>query len=358
MGGSERKTVKVVNALSQSGRNVHLAYLDTEHTLRSGLSDRVPVICLERRGRISFRAARALRTYVLRFGITRIVCMNLYPLLYGHIVRSVLRGRKPSLVLMINTTEHASARAERLMAVYRPLMRRTQKIVFGCAAQRDIWMQRYRLDGDKCDVIYNGVDSARFSPDATKAASDQMRRELEIRDDDFVVGTVGQLRPVNNQAELIAAIARIRHSVPNVRLVIAGDGPNRAGLEALAKASGLADRIQFLGEIADVRPVLQVLNVFVLPSISETFSNAALEAMSMGTAVILTDTGGAREMVTHGVEGFLYRPGDVDTLGSLLVRLSREPEMQRNLGTHAREAVLEKFSAKRMFDDYESRVIV
>jgi glycosyltransferase involved in cell wall biosynthesis len=137
--------------------------------------------------------------------------------------------------------------------------------------------------------------------------------------------------------------------------LVVGDGPERAALERLAQATGLAEHIRFVGEMSDVRQALYAMDVFALTSIkSETFSNAALEAMAMARPVVLSQLGGAAEMVDPGRTGYLYPVGDVEGLTAYLRRLAEDTEHRRKLGREARQRVLERFAFERMIDGYEA----
>ena len=167
VGGSERKTVAAVNELHRTGWGVHLAYLDARTALLDSVSSGIPVLFLARKGKLSFSAIRKLRTYIRREGISKIVCVNLYPLLYAQAASGLLPARqRPTIVLMVNTTEHARRKERRQMLLYRVLMRRAQRVIFGCRAQRQLWIRRFGLDERKCGVIYNGIDDQRFAPGA------------------------------------------------------------------------------------------------------------------------------------------------------------------------------------------------
>jgi glycosyltransferase involved in cell wall biosynthesis len=358
IGGSERKSVRVVNALCNAGHDVRLGYLNGPHTLRDEIDVSVPVRFFDRRGKFSLRVAWALRNFVKQSGTKRIVCINLYPLLYAYVARATLPSRfRPSIVLMVNTTQHADRRAERLMAVYRRLMPRVNRIIFGCKAQRDLWISKYGLKSEICDVIYNGIDEKRFSRDAVRSETSMLRQHLGIPRDAFVIGTVGQLRREKNQKELVSMLGEVKDSLPAAVLVIAGDGPDRDILDDSINSLGLTHRVWLLGQVDDVRPVLANMDVFVLPSISETFSNAALEAMAMGVPVVLTDTGGAREMLEEGDNGFLYQRGEITQLAALLTSMFADREQLRQMQVSARGVVLQRFTSTRMLLDYERRVL-
>ncbi len=358
IGGSERKTVGVVNDLHSKGWNVHLAYLDPRTPLLKNVSSGVPAIYLERRGKLSIAAISALRAYVHQERISKIVCVNQYPLIYAQAALGLLpRRRRPAVILSVNATEQTSTKEQMQMLLYRPLIRRAHKVIFGCRLQLELWVSRYGLDRQKCSVIYNGIDEARFSPVVAGAKPGPAELGFNLHDSDFVIGAVGTLWSNKNHVELIAALSHLKDTLPNARLVIAGEGPERERLEAAARASGLSDRVSLLGELDDVRPILQVTDVFVLPSISETFSNAALEAMSMEKAVILSNTGGMSEMVRDGVDGYIYERGDVGHLATLIAQLASAPDSRRTIGRNARCTVLERFTFDRMASEYQQLLL-
>jgi len=316
------------------------------------------VVYLGRQGKLSFAAIKTLRAYILCEDISKVVCVSLYPLLYAEAAIGLLSSRrKPSVIAMVNATEHAGRKARIQMLVYRPLMRRAHKVVFGCRAQLNLWINRYALDEQKCDVIYNGIDEARFTPGAAGDRPGTSEINFNLSDSDFVIGAIGTLWPNKNHIELVATLTQMKDRLPNARLVIAGEGPERERLEAAVEESGLSDRVTLLGEIDDVRPILEVMDVFVLPSISETFSNAALEAMAMEKVVILSNTGGAPEMVRDGEDGYCYEQGNIGDLAALIEQLASDPDRRREIGRNAREAVTERFSFARMLGEYRRRVL-
>lgn len=352
VGGSERKIVRIANDLHRREYKIHLAYFNKPDYLRKDLDPDIPVVFLNRAGKVSMRALRRLKKYVRIQGITRIICVNLYPLLYGMTV-AYLRGRQDtSCVVLVNTTDLLGAKAPRLMTLYAPLLRRADKVVFGCEYQLEQWVNQYGLPKSKCEYIYNGVDVHWYSM-AVEHAKDDLRRSLGLNAGDLVVGSVGVLRPEKQYKDLIRAVERLARNNDSLRAVIVGDGPERVELERFVNDRDLKDKVVFLGEVLDVRPILAIMDVFVLTSVTETFSNAALEAMSMGKPVILTNIGGAQEMVREGRNGYLYKKGNVDELVVLLKRLLGDLELRGRLGENARRIVGEKFTFSRMVDQYE-----
>lgn len=301
IGGSEKKTVGIVNRLTAEGVSVHLGYLNPPETLLSDLDQRVPRVCLDRRGRLSWYSVQRLERYVRAHDIARIIAINLYPLLYASCLRLVMGAVAPAIVVTVNTTRFAGYKEKAQMTIYAPLLRRADRIVFGCSDQLHLWTTRYRLPGDRCAFVYNGVDSQYFSIAAMVASVVEHRAAFGFAPDEFVVGTVGQFRREKQQTDLIEAIRRLRAMGVRASGLIVGAGECEAALKQCARSVGMLDYIRFPGELGDVRPALAAMDAFALTSVAvETFSNAALEAMSMGRAVVLSDLGGAREMVWRG----------------------------------------------------------
>jgi len=354
IGGSERKTVRVVNALHRRGHNIHLAWLNGPETLRHEIAPGVPVICLDRHGKFSWRALRRLERYVREQGIARIVCMNQYPFLYAKALCLVMGNAAPSCVVTVNVTEFTSRKEAAQMVLYLPLMRRADELVFGSEYQLDLWVERYRLPRGKCRYIHNGVDSDHFSVLATGSPATDHRAAFCLGPDDFVVGTVGMFRPEKQQGDLIEAVARLRAQGMSAFALIVGSGVKAPVLKKLAADAGVTDYIRFPGEMRDVRPALAAMDVFVSTSVSETFSNAAIEAMAMSRPVVLSDVGGTREMVWEGVNGRLYPASDVGRLTAVLEGLASDQLDARRMGEEARRIAIERFSFSRMVNEYEA----
>lgn len=354
IGGSERKTVRVVNALHRRGRSVQLAWLNGPESLRQEIDADVPSVCLDRRGKFSLRTLRRLEQQVRAHGIARIICMNLYPLLYAKALRLVMGSAAPSCVVTVNTTEFASRKEALQMALYAPLMRHADGVVFGSDYQLGLWAERYRLPREKCRYIHNGVDSNHFSAQAIGLSDADHRATFGLGQSDFVVGTVGMFRPEKQQRDLIEVVVRLRAQGLRAFALIVGGGEKEPALKKQAADAGITNYIRFLGEVRDVRPALAAMDVFVSTSMSETFSNAALEAMAMGRPVVLSDVGGAREMVWDDINGYLYPVSDVDRLAAILEKLATNLPATRAIGEEARQIAVERFSFSRMVDEYEA----
>jgi len=354
IGGSETKVVRIANALTSQGRQqIAIGWLSEPSTLAAEIDARIPRLFLQRRMRADIPAALRLSRWIREHRPQSIVCVNLYPTLYALAARSLARIRVPCVAL-VNTTEFANRKeALQMRAVYRHTLARMYRVVYGCDCQRQLWLTRYGLDPGKSLTIYNGVRLERFNRAASPRSRESVRSELGLSPNEFVVGTVGAMRTEKAQADLLDAVAALTGQMTPVRTMLVGDGPLRSSLEERARTNHIADRVIFLGAQADVRPFLLAMDVFVLPSLSETFSNAALEAMAMGIPVVLTDTGGAPEMVVRGETGALFAPGNVSELASRLRELIVSPETRQRFSERALRRVVERFTFEGMLDQYD-----
>jgi glycosyltransferase involved in cell wall biosynthesis len=149
---------------------------------------------------------------------------------------------------------------------------------------------------------------------------------------------VAKLRAEKGHEILLDALALVRRRVPDVRLVLVGDGERRAALEARAAALGLRDCVDFAGAVPEVWPYLARAHVFALASRSEAFGIAAVEALAAGLPVVGPATGGLLDLVQPGVTGQLFPPGDHRALAEALIQLLSESTVRERMSEAAREA--------------------
>ncbi len=201
------------------------------------------------------------------------------------------------------------------------------------------------------EVIPNFVDTEHFTP---PAAPDRARFAalFGAAVDGPILFHVSNFRPVKRINDLIDVLARVRRQVP-ARLVLVGDGPERAQAEQLARARAVADSVCFLGKRADFVEYLQHADAFVLPSESESFGVAALEALSAGVPVCAYRVGGLPEVVTEAV-GRLVEPFDIDALARAVLEVVTNPARRLQLGAAARDHARAHFRLEPALDRYEA----
>ena len=351
IGGSERKIVRLANRLKADGVHVALACMNGPFTIESSISRDVPCLKLERKGKFSWSTVWRLRKILVHERPATVLALNLYQALYVALA-SVFLPYRPRKVALVNTSFFRGHRM--LMRFYHRVLLHFDIIVHGSEAQRRFWFKPGSSAWNKSIVVYNGVDSDYFEITDFLEAGKRLRTSLGVRPEAMLIGTVGMCRPEKNQQVLLTMLRRLRVARVDAHLVIAGGAYLIEQLKRRAAELEISDRVHFLGETDDVRPVLAAMDLFVLPSIAvESFSNAALEAMSMGRPVILSEIGGAREMINDGVEGYVVKPTELAArLPAITSALYADRRKRLQMGQAARARAVSCFSVSSMVAGY------
>jgi glycosyltransferase involved in cell wall biosynthesis len=208
------------------------------------------------------------------------------------------------------------------------------EIVVVCRPVARYAIEHARLPAARVHVVPNGTDADRFhpGPDGSSDAS--------------TVVWLGLMQRVKRLDVLVRAVAQLS----GVRLVLAGDGPERDLIRRLVDELGVDDRVSMLGHVDDPVPVLQAGAVFALPSAAEALPLSLLQAMSCGLPAVASSVGGIPDVVRPGIDGLLIRPDDVDALTDALRRLLDDAELRRTMSKHARERILAGFTLSTCVD--------
>jgi glycosyltransferase involved in cell wall biosynthesis len=191
------------------------------------------------------------------------------------------------------------------------------------------------------------LDRGRLYPDGQQKA----RSELGIPDEAEVVVYISRLTARKDPATLLRAVRSLTERRPRMRLLVVGDGPAEVKAELEQLASG-CDQIEFWGYRDDVPRILAASDVFVLPSLTEAFGLAPLEAMLQGVTTIVSDTEGFRDFVRHGENGLVFPKGDASALASTIDSALSDPDLRKRLAIEGEKTVREHFYTDRMIDDY------
>ena len=194
---------------------------------------------------------------------------------------------------------------------------------------------------EKIVVIPNGIDPTLFG-----------QRQYRVRP--RTIAMVACLREEKRVDVLIDAAPLILARHPEAEILIVGDGACRAELEARARANHVAERVRFLGHRDDVPAVLADADIFVLPSRSEAFPNAILEAMMSGLPIVASSVGGIPELVEDGRTGRLVPPGDTAQLAAATIDILDNPDRATQMGKTARRRIEEQYSFDRMVHQFEA----
>jgi N-acetyl-alpha-D-glucosaminyl L-malate synthase BshA len=264
------------------------------------------------------------------------------------LAREMIKGQRP---LPVITTLHGTditlvGQESSFYEITKFSIERSDQVTAVSTFLRD---ETYRTFGCvDCDVrvIPNFVNLEEYRPDPAA------RQDVRAPAGHKVVTHISNFREVKRVKDVVRIFARVRRAMP-ATLVMVGDGPDRHDAEREAEQLGVAESVQFLGRLDRVTNILQATDLFLLPSQSESFGLAALEAMACGAPAVASRAGGLPEVIEDGISGILEPPGSVEAMGRRAVELLQDPSRYQAM----RAAVLEKagtFSAERIVPMYEA----
>lgn len=329
-------TVKWINGLASRGHEVHLATQDdaAEHRI----SDEVKVHRMRHGGGLGyFRNSGQLRRLVAAIGPD--VVNAHYASGYGTTLNLARLKKVPTVMNVWGSDVYEFPHTSWLhRALIRSNLRRPTRIA---STSRCMAKEIVPLIQDR-DVAITpfGVDVEVFSP----PESDERPTGL--------IGTIKKLDPIYGIDTLIEAFAKLESQV---RLVIAGSGPDREALEALAGRLGVGDRVDFLGAIpnSEVPDLLGRLDVYVALSRWESFGVAVLEAAACSCPTLVSDADGPAEVVEDGTTGIIVARDDADAAAAALMRLLQDPDLARGMGEAGRRHVVANYSWDHCLDVME-----
>ena len=222
---------------------------------------------------------------------------------------------------------------------------------------RSYCLNHDRLPPEKVETLHNGIDLDELSANAAKYDA---RVHFALPPNARVISTVANIRAVKGLDVLVRAAALVCREFPDALFLIAGsvlEAELYAQLQSLVGSLRLENNVRFLGKVSNPAPLLRASALFCLPSRTEGFSNALVEAMGSGLACVATRVGGNAEALTEGISGYLVASEVAEELADRVLRLLRNPELRGQMGRAARAAVEERFSMQvmmnRLMDIYD-----
>ncbi len=223
----------------------------------------------------------------------------------------------------------------------------THRIVTLTEQEKKDHLERSIAPAEKFTTIHSGVELEPFAqvyPDRN-----DIKREMRIPENAFVVGTVGRLTLIKGQRFLIEAAGAVVDAYPDTRFVMLGHGELKPDLQETAARLGLQEHVLFPGWRADVPRIMSLFDVFVLPSLNEGMGKVLVEAMAAGKPVVASRIGGIVDLIEDGKNGLLVPPADPAGLVQAIVRLRSNPALRRRLGEAGRETAA-RYSAGTMVE--------
>jgi L-malate glycosyltransferase len=306
----------------------------------------IPVVALRRKSGFRPDLGRQIARLATQYNTDLFHCHHYSPFVYGQLA-ALLRRR---CRVVFTEHGHASDAGPSLkQRIVNPMLGRLPAAIFAVSADLRLQMIAEGLPAQRVAVIRNGIEPGSRPPLAARLAA---RSSLGLAPDALVVVTAGRLDPVKDLPALIDALAIVRRGQSAARLVIIGDGPERARLEQQAATLGLTSAVSFAGYRGDVRQLLAAADVYANSSIHEGISLTILEAMAAGLPVVATRVGGTPEVVLDPETGVLVPVRSPAALAAALDNLLHTPGRRRAMGDAARVRVINHFSIDTMVTRY------
>lgn len=345
-GGTERLVVDIVKTLRDRFR-MSVCCLDELGSLADELiAVDVPVMSLGRSPGFQPGLGRQIANVAKQMSSLVLHCHHYSPFVYGACAK-VLNPR-----LRVVFTEHgrlSDAGPSRKRRLANHILRVLPDRVYAVSGDLREHLIDEGFGPAQVRVQHNGIPLGQPpAPDEVARA----RRELGIDVRSFVIGAVGRLDPVKDFPTLLRAIKLLRLRVPQVKLVLVGDGPERERLEGVILDEGIGDVVQLTGYRADVRSLLPAFDVYVNSSITEGVSLTILEAMAAERPVVATRVGGTPEVIFEQLNGVLVEARNPGSIASAIEALVERNEWRKTIGRAGHERVVEAFSVERMVQEY------
>ncbi len=349
--GTERHILELAHVLSGLDCTVSVLCPSVSVLAERARAANLPVFPVEKRGPVDLAAIAVLRSALRR---------GQFDIVHTHNGRTSLAAalaawlaRRGQLV----TTQHflspahaalGGIKARIARAAHRWIAGRAARVIAISEAVRASILARRAAPPDRIRVVLNGVSDPQQSE---RRSRPQVRAEFGVAAAAPLIVTSARLEREKGVETLIEAMSQVRSACPAARCLVAGEGADRAGLQALLEKKGLADAVQLVGFRADIFSLIDAADVFVLPSPNEPFGLALIEAMGLSRPVIASRAGGPCEIVSDGESGLLFHPGDAADLGSKILQVITQPGLAARLAARARQTYADRFTSRRMADE-------
>lgn len=315
VGGAEKFLVSLVNSLDQDSFECTLISYSESNPLLGELNKSVDFHAFGRKSKFDLNSLKRTRKLVKTIEPDVLFSVGFFSFTLFHLATLFFKTPVKRFI-SYHTTIHRSSKDDKMMKLYLKLLRKDDKIIGVCQNQIDYTSKRYNVAESKFEYIHNGVDSSHWRIPVDLSEKMQIRNKFAIPHSAKVITMTAAFRIEKNHAGALEAFKLLlENTSEEVYLMLVGDGPLKTSIIQLADEKGLSEKVIFAGKIDDVRPFYWSSDIFTLTSIGETFSVAALEALSCGLPCVLTDIGGANEMICSDINGFLSstEPTDIQS---------------------------------------------
>jgi glycosyltransferase involved in cell wall biosynthesis len=331
VGGVQQQLFNVIKNYDKNTITPSFACIKNKGQIAEELEEsHIPVFALNQPDYNDFTSSvKRLKDIIEKNNINLIRTHRFIANFYGRIA-AILTG-KPVIISLHDNYNKDKRIARRI--INRVLALKTSKIVAVSHSIKDDIIKYDGINPDKINVIHNGIDLNRFNPNIT---ANYLKKELGIEEGEKVIGFVGRLVPAKAIDKLIEAFAMIKRQNNDIKLLIVGFGELFEELNELTNHKKLDGHVIFTGKRRDIPQLLSIMDIFVMPSISEGLPNVLIEAMAAAKPIISTKAGGIPEIITNLDNGILI-DNDINSLYQTINNLLENKDLATTLGLNARK---------------------
>ncbi|MBI9041324.1 glycosyltransferase [Lutibacter sp.] len=353
-GGAEKFLISLVNKLDHSKLDCTIISYSKNNPLATELNKEVNLKIFSRNSKFDLKPLVESRQFIKNLKPDLIFCVGFFSFFLTHI-SNLFNLKKITRIISYHTTIHRNKKDHLLMKMYSKFIRNSDKIVTVCNNQIEYTTQQYKIKRNFFTSIYNGVDTDYWRMPKTLEETGLIRAQFGIPKDAKVIIKIAAFRAEKNHKAAVDAFNILNEKgIHNIFLLFVGDGILKNEIKTYVTNLNLSEKVIFAGNQIDVRPFYWASDIFTLTSNGvETFSIATLEALSCGLPCVLTDIGGANEMILEGVNGYLsntnYRNIAVQWEKTLItnfdnvkISIATKNKFNLNLMINKYQALLEK----------------
>jgi glycosyltransferase involved in cell wall biosynthesis len=348
IGGLEKVVVQLCKNLNRDVFSTAVCCLHFKGELAAELEkDNIPVFLLDSKKRPDYFAFLKLVKVIDEFKPQVVHTHNINASIDG-VIASILKS-----IPVIIHTDHARRFPDKIryMVAEWAVSHFMKRIIAVSEETKKSLIKYEKISGKKIDVINNGVNSVVLCKNTAKTIN--IKTALNLESFQFLIGCIGRLEPEKGLIYLIRAMPEILRRFPNVALVAVGQGNQKNLLLMEAKKNGVEKNVFLIGPRLDVSDVLQIFDVYVLPSEREGLPLSLLEAMATERPIVATTVGGIPNAITNEIDGLLVSPKSPEQLAEKICFLLSDEKLRGNLGVNARIRFENNYTIDKMVGEYQ-----
>ena len=347
IGGKEKFTVTLAGYQRSLGIESFIFSMDSHNSFKHEIeAKKIPLFTMPRTKAFDFQLIKNIRAFVLKEKISILHCHNETAAIYGALVNP--QGCK-TVVTLHNGDRNSYSLKSRIEN--RIAFIRADKLVAVSEGIASSLKSREFCPSSKIQVIENGIEETK--PVEEKNIQ-SLRKEFSLDSDDIILTCIGRLDRVKNHLGFLNAFAKVAIQIPQLKLILVGDGPLRSQIEDRIQELNLGEKTRITGFRNDIPAFLALTDIFALPSFQEGQSISLLEACSASKAILASDRGGTPSIVSHNASALLIDPENIESMSEALFTLGSQRSLRESLGKSAHAAYQGRFSLKTCSQNYSN----